>query len=53
MTAHGEITSKLLSAEIEERVTMVVLRTMLNCAHLDAQSLVESGMDMVECHGGV
>ena len=31
---------------------MVVPRTMLNCAHLDAQSLVESGMDTVECKDG-
>mmetsp|Transcript_31951 Transcript_31951/g.67183 ORF Transcript_31951/g.67183 Transcript_31951/m.67183 type:complete len:371 (-) Transcript_31951:206-1318(-) len=49
-TAHGEITSKLLllgeeSMTEESRVVLplVIPRTILNCAHLDAQSLVESG----------
>ena len=52
LTAHGEITFKLLSGEIEERVPTVIPRTMLICVHLDALSLVESGMDTVECEVG-
>ena len=49
LMGRGEITSKLLPEEIEERVPVVFPRKMLNCTHLDAQSLVESGMYTMEC----
>jgi hypothetical protein len=50
LTAHSEITSKLLSmGETGESwvvVPSVPPQTMFDCAHMDAQTLVQTGMDM-------